>query len=97
VDYLVTLVGGLAFGFLLPPQGKIVAVTFLLGVGFVLVTALFAVSFSYNARQITAVFLMLDSPELTRPGLAQLVVVSYGVLIGTLVVAVKLLLKRSKS
>jgi hypothetical protein len=94
MNYLIVVVSGFAFGFLLPARGKAAAAAFLLGVGFLLTAVLFAVSFSYNTPQITDLFLMLDTP---RPGLAQLIAVGYGALFGASVAAGRLFLKRSNS
>lgn len=90
LDYVITAIGGLVFGLLLPPRAKVVWATVLLGVGFLLVALFFAMSSSYDGTATTQLFLMKHAVGAARPGLIQLVGVGYVALIGAFIVTVKL-------
>lgn len=96
MEYAITVVGGLVFGLLLPQQAKVVWATAILGIGFLLVAVLFAISSSYDSAAITQLLLMRHMAGAPRPGLIQLVGVGYVAVIGAAVVTVKLLARSKK-
>lgn len=94
MDYIITAIGGVVFGLLLPPQAKVVWATALLGVGFLLVAVFFAMSSSYDGAATAELLLMKHTAGAPRPGLIQLVGVGYVALIGAFIVTVKLFARR---